>query len=296
MPPKKKKVPVNVVVGTVSTRSTRRQSVVNIEIPKTKRSPTKKPTAKEETDIETNLANLQTEPHIDKDVPKKIRQPRISAGEGRVTRRSSTQVPRRGRSLGSLPDSNRELLKILDDWTDEEGQDKTDTSSMGYTESECGSSVGIENPISGTEELKTTFENQFKGLSQENVVEEVVTEEISTVEGTEVLEDAYQIEPPQECQDSANNDVLTTENNSPCMESEDAAIIIENTSSSSGMCIPEVVEEQCIVEENVIIEDSQEAKDEIVVECVTDEVISAGGLTTDENSDEINQASYTGLI
>nr|CAI5833224.1 unnamed protein product [Callosobruchus analis] len=289
MPPKKKKATVNVVVGTVSTRSTRRQSIVNIEIPKSKRSLTKKPTAKDEkySLTITTTSNIQTEQNEDKDLPKKIQQLRTSASERKVTKRTSTQVPRRGRSSGSLPDSNTELLRILDDWTDEEGPDRTDTSSLGYTESE--SSVGAVNINSGTDELKTTFKDQFEGLSQDSTVE--VTNEVGIVEGIkEFLEvEAGQTEGNlQESQGSPSTDGQMIEKISPGLENED--FVIENTNSSSGMCVPDV-EEHCIVEQNVIIEDSQEAKDGIQIECVTDDVIPTE-LIVDEESAEISQVVH----
>nr|CAH7738464.1 unnamed protein product [Callosobruchus chinensis] len=293
MPPKKKP-PVNVVVGTVSTRSTRRQSIVNIEIPKSKRNSTKKLTAKEENDSLIPTLQTQTDPIEE---PKKIQQQRTSPTERKLTKRSSTHVPRRGRSCGSLPDSNKELLRILDDWTDEEGQDRTDTSSLGYTESE--SSVGPVNFNSGTDGLETSFGNQFEGLSQDTSVV-VANEEVCIVEGIKEflevllanlylvnLNHTFKIEAGQtegtvqECQDSASTDGEMKEKISPGMENED--VIIENTNSSSGMCVPDV-EEQCIVEQNIIIEDSQEAKDDIQIECVTDDVIPTEFMVDEESA------------
>ncbi|XP_023021580.2 LOW QUALITY PROTEIN: SET domain containing 2 [Leptinotarsa decemlineata] len=145
MPPKKKKTPANpVVVGTVSTRSTRRQSIVNIEIPKSSKitkhiSKTAKGSGKEHLEKPTILNKLSPEiltntirnsyekvfgsisemPTFHSDLKKQLlpiaSKPQSSSAVQQAT-------------VSNVAKSNKALLQILQDWEDDEDSqdDKSD--------------------------------------------------------------------------------------------------------------------------------------------------------------------------
>ncbi|XP_056630996.1 probable histone-lysine N-methyltransferase CG1716 isoform X2 [Diorhabda sublineata] len=106
MPPKKKRVTLNsVVVGTVSTRSTRRQSVVNIQIPKSTRS-NKFKTAIEAEELSSRI--------------KKSYKSFMDANDGSFAAAKTNN--------DTADRDNKALLQILQDWDDIEDEDQVSQS------------------------------------------------------------------------------------------------------------------------------------------------------------------------
>lgn len=181
MPPKKKKVSVNpIVVGTVSTRSTRRQSIVNIDIPKSKSKNTGKVTKslKGNSDFinehaSTNLAKqirasysrvlknkLSESISAKKTDPKCIEKHEIPTNQSFLPNKIHDMSPKLISKLSedaSLTgedsmDSNdhsgvrnEAIREILEDWTDDESQDsKRKTIGTSYNRDSSSSSSETE--------------------------------------------------------------------------------------------------------------------------------------------------------
>lgn len=122
MPPKKKKNPVNLVVGTVSTRSTRRQSIVNIDIPKLSRSGRSPKPAK--------ATNISEKP-VGQEKNEFTNKIQISYNKC-ITSNTKTLPSSPKTSLDALDKDNKALLEILQDWNDEDDEqiENSPTSSM----------------------------------------------------------------------------------------------------------------------------------------------------------------------
>lgn len=178
MPPKKKGKTVSpIVVGTVSTRSTRRQSVVNIEIPKLKeKSRTRKGKSFEK---QEELSTSSSD-----DLCEKIKAS-YSKVIGTCDRKDYilSNYSLSGNSKTSINSENKELLQILEDWSDEDSEEKKEYSPRSKNQR------GFENLEFGAEEIKKIISDKhfIKGESYStNANEETETtfEDIKAIEHT----------------------------------------------------------------------------------------------------------------
>lgn len=192
MPPKRKgKAASPIVVGTVSTRSTRRQSVVNIEIPKSKSKSRKgKEFAQEFQKYETEHEYCgKLREQIKASYNKVIGSidKRDSLSQKNVA--NSKNMFKTSSSL-SISKDNKELLQILEDWSDDESQEnKEGSSKTGYKKvrefenlefgaddikKECSFD---ENEFNVTLDNETTLKEIERTLSSDN--EELIYLEVS---------------------------------------------------------------------------------------------------------------------
>lgn len=268
MPPKKKKAAINpIVVGTVSTRSTRRQSIVNIEIPKSNRTLIKNT-------FRSPTSGTPREYSAAENLSEKIKQTynkmfnRIleppsgtSLNQLAISKVSSSKFPESKRDSDSKGKSNvksnEALLQILEDWTDDESQDdKKDSLDTETTdESEYVQQV-INN--SGNE---GTMSDLVSMIQNQSVQEEIVSE-------NETQLSPKQYEVPVEMHEYVQKEVelkIDTDEISKTGNSEESET--------------EVIQEYIIEEsEPVPIEEHVEEivafEEENIVECVTEEVVT----------------------
>lgn len=138
MPPKKKgKITSPIVVGTVSTRSTRRQSVVNIEIPKSKPRNRKGFSGSLKSDEGSPLTILNSEESLYEKLlfkknsfsedPKMVQNISLPKNEFEVPPSVQSYDAQSLKHVSIKPhtitQSNKALLEILEDWSDGESQD-----------------------------------------------------------------------------------------------------------------------------------------------------------------------------
>lgn len=269
MPPKKKKATVNpIVVGTVSTRSTRRQSIVNIEIPKSNRSSVKhtfrSPTSgtpKENKEFSAaenfsekikqtynKMFNRILEPSstsLNQSPVSKISGSMFSESEGDFDLKAKSNVK-----------SNEALLQILEDWTDDESQDDKKVS----LDAETGT---------GTENVQETVKNsENEGtvldlvpiIQHQSVREEVVSENVEEFSPS-------QYEVPIEMEEFVQKEVEVK------MDTEEVSKT-ENSEESETEVIQEyIIEESEPVPIEEHVEEIVAFEEENIVECVTEEVV-----------------------
>lgn len=287
MPPKKKgKTASPVVVGTVSTRSTRRQSVVNIEIPKLSRSKTRKDISyeKQHQVVKTSMDSGNLREKIKATYCKVIglsektlnnSPPNVVCVSKKVFKKSNFVSP------SSVSTDNKELLQILEDWSDEDSQDNKE----GSPKTEYRKHKEFENLEFGAEDISKIISSKHcikkKDISIVKIKEESETSfaDIKEIERTLSLE----------------KDELETSDIKERLSEEEVSIDTETFFVSK---------EQVSIQENIV--DDQDENYNVMIECVTEEIIpvnedvqliksKTSALTLSENdpeTDKLNE-SYT---
>ncbi|CAG9853837.1 unnamed protein product [Phyllotreta striolata] len=271
MPPKRKKKVAVHVVGTVSTRSTRRQSVVNIDIPKPKAIPKNKSGASPE-----NLASTKDAANAEhaEEFTEQIK----CSFDTLVNSSPQTSKVKQG----GVEKDNRALLEILQDWDDEEDDDSTDNVP---TQSTQTSSITTNNQSSDYDKNKCELS---ENKQMELMLSEGLEEEDVQLEKTEEVTSSQTIE---EYDNSTNDkdDFKVSEEDSLSRDVNIESPKDENSTSLSGG----IQMEEVIIEENasvpfaddILIVESQE--NEQTVECEQENTVLQEEVIEEKSEQEI---------
>lgn len=243
MPPKKKRVTLNpVVVGTVSTRSTRRQSVVNIEIPKSTRS-NKLKTATETEDLSSRIKKSY----------KAFFDTNESFSSTAKTKKDTTDT------------DNKALLQILQDWDDieDEDPDSQSISHLQYTDKNVNKDLNVKY------ETGESF-SQFSDLKQIELTlsQGLETEEENNSNHVKISEGELNTNQITH-EDSNDKDCKVKEDNMKADVTDDSnleAVESDNSNSIQGCLVTEteelIIEEQASIPyaDDMIIDEPQNAE------------------------------------
>lgn len=281
MPPKKKgKTPSPIVVGTVSTRSTRRQSVVNIDIPKLTKSKTRRGRSYElEGQVDTNIADSGKLCEKIKATYCKViglrnkKESTLSENTTSKTFKKPTLV-----SLSSMSTDNKELLQILEDWSDEDSQEN-----KGFPHTAYKKHKEFENLEFCAEDINSIISKPF-------VQDEMHHSSGKTKERCETsFADVKEIERTLSMEKD-EIDASTTKNETFDEKELSIGVVedIDDTDENSSVII------ECVTEEIVSVSDDTQLVDETSNLTISEE--SKDTVQTDEAGIDENSTCYSELI